>query len=328
MAKKHTKDAATSAGGTESVLKNIEHSASSADTANIKKSGRLQWHPAFYAGLQIALEEERDHLIFENEHQLGTKPKAVDVLIIKKEGSRPVRKSIGKIFRGHNIVEYKGVTDNLTIDDFYQGYGYACFYKADSVQADAIPIEEITLTFACHKYPRKLFRHLQEERKLEISAEAAGIYSVRGDYLPMQILLVNQLPEEDYLWLRNLTDHLESPETVDKLTAEYQKHKDQNLYQSVMDMIIRANKKKFEEARNMCEALRELFADELEEKLEEKLQEQEEIFAEKLKVKCRESEQKVNNLNVRLLELGRTDDMIKAASDREFQERLYEELGI
>ena len=35
----------------------------------------LQWHPAFFAGLQIELEEEKDNLIFENEHQLGTKPK-------------------------------------------------------------------------------------------------------------------------------------------------------------------------------------------------------------------------------------------------------------
>ena len=318
MAKKHTKDAVKSAGST--------------DTANSKKSGPLQWHPAFYAGLQIELEEERDHLVFENEHQLGTKPKEIDVLIIKKEGSRPVRKSIGKIFRGHNIVEYKGVTDNLTIDDFYQGYGYACFYKADSAQANAIPIEEITLTFACHKYPWKLFRHLQEERNLEISAETVGIYSVKGDYLPIQILLVNQLPEKDYLWLRNLTNRLESPATVDKLTAEYQKHKDQNLYQSVMDIIIRANREKFEEARNMCEALRELFADELEEKLEEQeamLQERMETeLQERLEAECRANEQKLNSLHVKLIKLGRTEDIIKAASDSGYQKNLFEEFGL
>ena len=205
-------------------------------------------------------------------------------------------------------MEYKGVADNLTIDDFYQGYGYARFYKADGTQANAIPIEEITLTFACHKYPRKLFRHLQEERNLEISTEAVGIYSVKGDSLPIQILLVNQLPEKDYLWLRNLTNRLENPETVDKLTAEYQKHKDQNLYQSVMDIIIRANKEKFEEAGNMCEALRELFADELEKE-------------------GRANEQKLNNLHVKLIKLGRTEDIIKAASDAEYQKGLFEEFG-
>ncbi|MFR6273493.1 MAG: hypothetical protein ACLUL2_08285 [Blautia sp.] len=31
----------------------------------------LQWHPAFYAGIQIELETEANTLLFENEHQLG-----------------------------------------------------------------------------------------------------------------------------------------------------------------------------------------------------------------------------------------------------------------
>lgn len=42
----------------------------------------LQWHPAFFAEIQIELQEDAEHLIFENEHQLGTKPKEIDVLII------------------------------------------------------------------------------------------------------------------------------------------------------------------------------------------------------------------------------------------------------
>lgn len=45
---------------------------------------RLQWHPAFYAEMQIEFKEEADELIFESEHQLGTKPKEVDVIITKK----------------------------------------------------------------------------------------------------------------------------------------------------------------------------------------------------------------------------------------------------
>lgn len=35
----------------------------------------LQWHPAFFAGMQIEFEKEADMLLFENEHSLGTKPK-------------------------------------------------------------------------------------------------------------------------------------------------------------------------------------------------------------------------------------------------------------
>ena len=73
----------------------------------------LQWHPAFFAEIQIELQEDAEHLIFENEHQLGTKPKEIDVLIIKKDKGRVIRKNIGRIFRQHNIVEYKSPLDYL-----------------------------------------------------------------------------------------------------------------------------------------------------------------------------------------------------------------------
>ena len=34
----------------------------------------LQWHPAFFAGIQIELKDDKENLSFENEHQLSTKP--------------------------------------------------------------------------------------------------------------------------------------------------------------------------------------------------------------------------------------------------------------
>lgn len=57
----------------------------------VQKNGEsvLQWHPAFYASLRIELKDDADNLIFENEHQLGTKPFEIDVLIIKKESRKP-----------------------------------------------------------------------------------------------------------------------------------------------------------------------------------------------------------------------------------------------
>ena len=55
------------------------------DTATFDK--KLQWHQAFYANIQIEFENFTDKLIFENEHHLGTQPKRIDVLIIKKEDS-------------------------------------------------------------------------------------------------------------------------------------------------------------------------------------------------------------------------------------------------
>ena len=64
----------------------------------------LQWHPAFYAGIQIELEAEADLLLFENEHQLGTKPKEIDVLIVKKERDVSIRKNNRKDFLGRTIL--------------------------------------------------------------------------------------------------------------------------------------------------------------------------------------------------------------------------------
>ena len=129
----------------------------------------FQWHPAFYAGIQIEFAEEAEKLIFENEHQLGTKPKEIDVLIIKKNPKEQIRKNIGRIFRGHNIVEYKSPDDYLSIDDFYTVYGYACFYKADTKKMNSIQIHDITITFVCCKYPRKLIKHLTQDRKLIVT---------------------------------------------------------------------------------------------------------------------------------------------------------------
>lgn len=70
-----------------------------------KKGKLLQWHQAFFAGIQIELLEESEHLIFESEHTLGTKPMQIDVLVIKKNSEEKLKKNIGRIFRKYNIIE-------------------------------------------------------------------------------------------------------------------------------------------------------------------------------------------------------------------------------
>lgn len=76
----------------------------SIDRIGTYSSKPLQWHPAFFADIQIELEEDRKNLIFENEHQLGTKPMEIDVLVLKKKRELPISKNIGRIFRKYNII--------------------------------------------------------------------------------------------------------------------------------------------------------------------------------------------------------------------------------
>ena len=219
------------------------------------------------------------------------------------------------------------------MDDFYKVYGYACFYKSDVKSADSISMEELTLTFACHKYPRELIRHLREKRKYQVEKKEEGIYYVTGDYLPIQIILLNRLPEEENLWLRNLTDHLEGEERAERLVRAYQGHKDNTLYQAMMDIIIRANREQFEEAKNMCDALRELFADELEEtyragESEGRREGRQEGRREGRREGRQEGRSELSRLILKLSELGRTDDIVKAAESPEYQEQLMKELGV
>ena len=99
--------------------------------------------------------------------------------------------------------------------------------------------------------------------------------------------------------------------------AEYQKHTKDKLYQSVMDIIVRANHEMFEEAKEMCDALRELFADEFKENRQEGLQEG-----------LQKGRSEINRLILKLSELGRTDDILKAAQDPAYQEQLLKELHL
>lgn len=56
----------------------------------------LQWHPAFYADLQIEFREEKEKLKFEREYLLSSKPMAIDVLIIKRRMRNLSIKILGK----------------------------------------------------------------------------------------------------------------------------------------------------------------------------------------------------------------------------------------
>ena len=220
-----------------------------------EEKAALQWHPAFFAGLQIELAEEAHHLSFESEHQLGTKPKEIDVLVIKKDSDVSIKKNIGRIFRKHNIIEYKSPDDYLSIDAFYKVYGYACFYKADTTHANEIKAKEITISYVSKGYPYKLVKHLEREMHLKIQKIEKGIYYVLGMCFPIQLIVTSRLSMEENLWLASLTDDLKDLKQAEKLLKEYEEHKRENLYQAMMSIIIDANEKVFKEEGNMCEAI-------------------------------------------------------------------------
>lgn len=93
------------------------------------KDTNVQWHPGFIGAMNLELKKNRDDLLFEKEYNLNTKPLEVDLLVIKKNAGIQIDNVIGKIFRGHNLFEYKSPKDELDIDTFYKSVAYASLYE-------------------------------------------------------------------------------------------------------------------------------------------------------------------------------------------------------
>ena len=234
------------------------------------KRKTVRWHQAFYAGMQIELNEDADRLEFAQELILGNEPVRLDMLVIKNEDDMPTSKSIGQIFRKYNILEYMSPGDSLSIDDFYKSFGYLYLYKAITGNVDEVQITEMTLTFVCSRYPRKLIGHLKSVRKYCVEEKEPGIYLVSGAIIPVQIVLTKALLRSNYFWLTSLSDDLDNFQEIEEILKSYEPHKSDTKYRTVMDAIVKANWKKFTEVhKTMCDALEELMKEELDQRAAE-----------------------------------------------------------
>lgn len=117
------------------------------------------------------------------------------------------------------------------------------------------------------------------------------------------------------------------------IQIELEEDAENPLYDSVMNLIVRTNQDKFEEVRDMCEALEELMKD----KIEEKVKLAAKAAYEQAEKECMErgeeigkeiGENRVNNLIVLLSKSGRMDDIVKAAQDKAYQNKLFKEFDL
>ena len=226
---------------------------------------KLQWHPAFGAALRITFQDEMQYLEMHEEYLLSKKPLQMDVLIIKKLQDVQIKKTIGRIFRKHNIIEYKSPDDSLSVNDFYKVYGYACIYQSNTDRIKEIDPEDMTLTFVCSHYPREFLKHLERVRGMCTEYQGGGIYYLKGDPIPMQLLIAPWMSDEENYWIQSMRTDLRAGEEIRKLMREYEKHRKSKDYTAVMNLITRANWEQMEVEKKMCDALNELFAEELKE---------------------------------------------------------------
>ena len=80
----------------------------------------------------------------------------------------------------------------------------------------------------------------------------------------IQILVLSRLSEKENLWLRVLSNELKEKEIAGRALAEYRKHQNNGLYSSVIDIMIRANRKRFvKEGSGMSEEFESLLNEKL-----------------------------------------------------------------
>ena len=65
----------------------------------------------------------------------------------------------------------------------------------------------------------------------------------------MQLIITSKLSQKENLWLSSLTDDLQNGEQTEELLQDYQKHKNEGLYESMMDIIVNANANTFKERK-------------------------------------------------------------------------------
>ena len=229
---------------------------------------KIQWHPGFVAAMNLELGENRNDLIYEKEYNLNTKPLEIDLLVIKKHPNVQIVNEIGKLFRGHNIVEYKSPDDHMDIDTFYKAEAYGCLYKASGRYVDERKADDITITMIRDAKPEGLFRYF-EQHHIKVTNPYAGIYYISNVILfPIQIIVGKELKQKDHTWLKALSDRVQKQEMkellekIDSLTQKF----DRELADSVLEVSVKANKQIVEELKgdeSMCQALLEIMEPEI-----------------------------------------------------------------
>ena len=228
---------------------------------------KIQWHPGFYAGMEVAFRAYQ--VTMQQEFQLTRGPLSIDLLIIKKLTDEVIDNQIGNIFRRHNIVEFKSPDDDMNIDVFYKAQAYASLYKASGDTVNEIPAEEVTVTLCRDTSPKDLMRQL-EQTGFSIREQFPGVYYVEDKGLfPTQIVVSGELESDDHAVLRILSKHAREEDIKAFLTAA-SRFTDQGDFaraDAILQVSASANfslyQKIYKEEPNMCQALEVIMKDTL-----------------------------------------------------------------
>lgn len=237
---------------------------------NNLENTKIQWHSGFFGAAELELSSDRDVLEFCREYNLSKGPLRMDLLIIRKRVDIPLKNEIGRMFKTYNVVEYKSPDDSLSMSDYYKTMAYACLYKGLEDKEEQISAREVTVSLVRDRYPRKLFKLLRMEG-MTIEEPFRGIYYIKGrGFFDTQVIVTSRLEKKNHHSLRVLSANAcrEDVETFIRTMKRLTDPGTRNNIESVLQVSIAANQELYDEIRrdsSMCNALRELLREEIEE---------------------------------------------------------------
>ncbi|MCH5251315.1 MAG: hypothetical protein J1E98_15365 [Lachnospiraceae bacterium] len=193
-----------------------------------------------------------------------------------------IPKNIALIFQTFNLLEIKGIGSSISTDSYYKTIGYAGLLIDQAGKSNQYSALDISLTFLSLHYPRKLINHLCKERKLTVAKVSPGVYHINKEIFIAQIIVTKELPPEENLYLRCLTDKLINTGPVNRLADDDKLHQNQELYIRYLHQITTANTNAKGESSMVCEGLLNMFGTSSEEIIERTKKEADEYYLPKI----------------------------------------------
>lgn len=167
----------------------------------------VDWH-SFFSNFLSAFWPQDDPttpFTIYKEVQLGSRPLAVDFILIKKDPLVQIKDSIGRFFREYQVLEYKEPGDALNMDTISKGVTYAGNYA----HANHLSLYEgkIGITFFRSEYPRDLFAYI-DQIGLHYTRTANGVYKLPDFGFPIQVVVMQEISNRHWGFLRMLTNNL------------------------------------------------------------------------------------------------------------------------
>ena len=164
---------------------------------------------AFCDALKIELATTDTNTVYNPNDCMYMKPVAAFLLAIIKSPDVQIQNAIGKIFKGHNIIDYTCFDKTLNTGHFYKSLAYTSLYKASGFEDNYIKANDVTITIVSRNIPRQLFDSLKES-DITVEESGKGIYQIKN-MMPfsIQVIVRPEMGENEQEWLKSLINYVQ-----------------------------------------------------------------------------------------------------------------------